>query len=352
MEVNVPLLLVIHLAVCCSCQQSTQPQYDLPSSLSRPPSLQVDGSGRVFVGAGDQLIRLDSNLVPQENLTLASEVQVVNISLSSDGSRLVVCLTDLSCAVYNANDFSTGPVFSRAGALVSLQEIALFATEDSFYVGSVELEGSVTDRNIVLGEYGLSDSRTVMYNNDRNVFERVFYGGFVRGGYAYYFVSDDGNNNDVPALRVMRVCDGTPQFSVLYETQLICGGRTFSANDRSCGLSLMESFSTLNEPTVVVTRCRDGNANLVCLFTLAQIDNEMDQIYDECSTSTGTFQVDVAWFNTHRTCSNFQVMLIQYVKCVLSFQYARFLYRTMAAVTSVFHWVILMHHLSSLAAWY
>ena len=313
MEVRVPLLLVLLLAVCCSCQQSTLPQYGLPSSLSRPPSLQVDGSGRVFVGAGDQVIRLDSNLVPQENLTLASEV-VVNISLSSDGSRLVVCLTDLSCAVYNATDFSTGPVFNRAGALVSLQEIALFATEDSFYVGSVELEGSVTDRNIVLGEYGLmnSDSRTVMYNNDRDGFERVFYGGFVRGGYAYYFVSDDVtpsiNNGD--ALRVMRVCDGTPQFSVLYETQLTCGGRTFSANDQICGLSVMESFSTLNEPTVVVTRCRDGNANLVCLFTLAQIDSEMDRIYDECSTSTGSVQVDVAWFLNQRTCNNFQVMLI------------------------------------------
>ena len=272
-----------------------------------------DGSLLVLV------IRLDSNLVPQENLTLASEVQVVNISLSSDGSRLVVCLSDLSCAVYNATDFSTGPVFSRAGALVSLQEIALFATEDSFYVGSVGLEGSVTDFNIVLGEYGLmnSDSRTVMYNNDRNGFERVFYGGFVRGGYAYYFVTDDVtpdiNNGD--ALRVMRVCDGTPQFSVLYETQLTCGGRTFDAAiDRSCGLSVMESFSTLNEPTVVVTRCRDGNANFVCLFTLSRIDNEMDRIYDECSTSTtgiNAFQVDVAWFLNQRTCSNFQVMLIQ-----------------------------------------
>ena len=302
-------LFVVALIVCCSCQQSTLPQYGLPSPLSRPPSLQVDGSGRVFVGAGDQLIRLDSNLVPQENLTLASEV-VVNISLSSDGSRLVVCLTDLSCAVYNATDFSTGPVFSRAGALVSLQEIALFATEDSFYVGSVELEGSVTDRNIVLGEYGLmiSDSRTVMYNNDRS-FERVIYGGFVRGGYAYYFVSDDGDGFDIRTLRVMRVCDGTPQFSVLYETQLTCGGRTFSANDQLCGLSVMESFSTLNEPTVVVTRCRVGNANLVCLFTLSRIDNEMDRIYDRCSSSI-SFQVEVAWLRQQITCEGFQVMLI------------------------------------------
>ena len=299
------LVFVLSLfLVVANCQQSTQPQYGLPSSLSRPPSLQIDGSGRVFVGAGDQLIRLNSNLVPQENLILANE-SVVNISLSSDGSRLVVCLTDLSCAVYNAADFSTGPVFSRAGALVSLQQIALFATENSFYVGSVELEGSVTDRNIVLGEYGLNESRTVMYNNDRAGFERVFYGGFVRENYSYYFVRDDGGNND--ALRVMRVCDGTPQFSVLYETQLTCGGRTFSPNDRLCGLSVMETFSTLNEPTVVVTRCRDGNTNLVCLFTLSRIDNEMDSIYNACSTST-TFQVDVAWFITQRTCEGFQVI--------------------------------------------
>ena len=302
-------LLDLLLLVCCIkfCQQSTQPQYGLPSSVSRPASLQVDGSGRVFVGAGDQLIRLDSNLVPRENLTLASEV--VNISLSSNGSQLVVCLTDLSCAVYNATDFSTGPLFNRAGALVSSQEIALFATKDSFYVGSIymEVEDSIIDRDIiVLGEYGLSVSRTVMHYNDQASFERVFYGGFVRGEYAYYFVGDDG---DVPALRVMRVCDGTPQFNVLYETQLTCGGRTFSANDRLCGLSVMESFSTLNESTVVVTRCRDGNANLVCLFTLSQVDNEMDRIYNECSTSTGTFEVHVVWLINQRTCANFQVRL-------------------------------------------
>ena len=49
-------LFVVALIVSCSCQQSTLPQYRLPSSLSRPPSLQVDdGSGRVFVGAGDQV---------------------------------------------------------------------------------------------------------------------------------------------------------------------------------------------------------------------------------------------------------------------------------------------------------
>ena len=317
-----PLLALVvgFMLVCCSCQQSTLPQYGLPSSLSRPPSLQVDGSGLVFVGAGDQLIRLDSNLVPKENLTLASGQVVVNISLSSNGSRLVVCLTDLSCAVYNATDISTGPVFSRAGALVSLQEIALFATEDSFYVGSIPED---VCSNFFLGQYGFNGSelRRREYDTSRGLFQRIFYSGFVWGSNAYY-IGLDINPSNVRALRVMRVCDGTPQFSVLYEMQLRCDASQntfgsvigFDSMDRICGLSVMESFSTLNEPTVVVTRCRDGNANHVCVYTLAQIDSEMDRIYDKCSSPffrSSSYQVNLAWMDTdsERYCRNFQVKI-------------------------------------------
>ena len=87
-------------------------------SLSRPPTLQVDGEGRAFVGAGRQLLRLNSELVPEQNITLSAGA--VNISLSSGGERLVVCLEDSSCAVYNASDLSAEPSLVQASALTNV----------------------------------------------------------------------------------------------------------------------------------------------------------------------------------------------------------------------------------------
>ena len=113
-------------------------------SLSRPPTLQVDGEGRAFVAAGRQLLRLNSELVPEQNITLSAGT--VNISLSSGGERLVVCLEDSSCAVYNASDLSAEPSLVQASALTDVvNRVALFTAGDSFYVGSYEL----LDRNAI-----------------------------------------------------------------------------------------------------------------------------------------------------------------------------------------------------------
>ncbi len=59
--------------------------YTIPSATlsNRPPRVKVDGEGRAFVAfvaAGNQLIRLSRDLVPELSLNLSSDV--VNISLS------------------------------------------------------------------------------------------------------------------------------------------------------------------------------------------------------------------------------------------------------------------------------
>ena len=170
-------------------------------SLSAAPSdMKVDGDGRVFLAAGNQLFRLDSTLALQENVTLGSSV--LRVALSSDERRVVVCLSDMSCAVYNASDFGAGEQSRRTGASVSSDVIALFtADENSFYVGSVS-GGPSPFMN--LGQYGFVESfaRSTNYRIQRSAFMRTFFGGFVNGTNAYYFMTDGAPRN-VRGLRVL-----------------------------------------------------------------------------------------------------------------------------------------------------
>ena len=125
------------LIVCLLLAISNSQRFQLPSSNSGSPGLNVDkiGDGKVFTATGTLLYRLNSNLELEQARNLTSEA--VNISLSTDGRWLVVCLTDLSCEVYNATNLSAQPVFRRENAITSAENVALFAAEDSFYVGGV-----------------------------------------------------------------------------------------------------------------------------------------------------------------------------------------------------------------------
>ena len=174
-------LSLLLLAVLSGCQR-----FDFPSSPSRSPGLQVDREGKVYTAAGNQLYRLNGNLVLEETRELTSEA--LNISLSSGGRWLVVCLTDLSCEVYNATNFAAGNVSvmrsGRRSRIVSTENIALFAAEDSFYVGGITVSGSFLSgqTGIVLGQYGFggSQNRSVSrsYDITENDFVRNFYAGW------------------------------------------------------------------------------------------------------------------------------------------------------------------------------
>ena len=115
---------------CCIAALNAQQQEFFLSAA--PSDMKVDGDGRVFLAAGNQLLRLDSTLALQENVTLDSSV--LRVALSSDERRVVVCLSDLSCAVYNASDFGAGEQLKWMGAFGSSNVVALFtARENSFY---------------------------------------------------------------------------------------------------------------------------------------------------------------------------------------------------------------------------
>ena len=274
-------------------------------SLSRPPTLQVDGEGRAFVAAGRQLLRLKSELVPEQNITLSAGA--VNISLSSGGERLVVCLEDTSCAVYNASDLSAEPSFVQASALTDVvNKVALFTAGDSFYVGIYDPGDGVSGTirlSQVGGLEGANYVRFMDYNTFPGTFQRNFFAGFMSGTNAYYIASDT-NPTNTRGIKVMRVChvtgcpggSATCGISALYEELLVCGGRAFGAiGDGVCGVSVVEDFAGKTGTGIVISRCRQGfvDSNVVCYVPVAEVDRIMDTRYDSCSLGFG--QVNLDW---------------------------------------------------------
>ena len=299
-------LLLLLIAAVSNCQR-----FDFPSSPSRSPGLQVDRDGNVYASAGSQLYRLNSNLQLEETRILSSEA--VNISLSSDGRWLVVCLTDLSCEVYNATNFSAGHIFRRENAIVSPENLALFAAKNSFYVGGIMVSANAQQDQIVLGQYGFGESQDSSASRDymitRGSFDRNLYGsGFIRGNNAYYFATDNGHGG-FRGLKVMRVCHNS-NFGALYELTLTCGGRTPSSSTRISGVSVIDDLSGMSGPTVVlsVNRPLPSTTNLVCLYNLDAIDNRMQEKFDSCSATGNAYeQIALSWRQMEPLCSGFSV---------------------------------------------
>ena len=309
---SMKLLGVLLIVTVSSCRR-----FSFSSSPSRSPGLQVDGDGKLYASAGNQLYRLDSNLVQEESRGLRADA--VNISLSSDGLWLVVCLTDLSCEVYNANNFSAGHVFRAENAIMdlSVDNFALFAAEDSFYVGGVTTNALGTQEMIILRRYGFAGSQVdVEVSGSYEIartggFVRNFYGGFVRGSNAYYFVIDN-DPTEIRSVRVVRVCHNS-DFNALYELTLSCGIAP-NSNSRIGGVSVAENFNGNTGATVILSRSqpRSSNRNFVCLFSLTDIDNTMEQKFNTCTAATGAFtqeRIDLAW-STGSSCNDFLVSTV------------------------------------------
>ena len=302
--------------LCCVLPLLVAAQQRKFSLSASPSDMKVDGHGRVFLAAGNQLLRLDSTLALQENVTLGSSV--LRVALSSDEKRVVVCLSDMSCAVYNASDFGAGEQSTREGASASPDVVALFtAEENSFYVGST-VSGAL--RSMHLRQYGFGDRDFVRSRNypiQQNTFMRTLFGGFVNGTNSYYFMAD-GNPRDVRGLRVLRACDistcSSPcTFNALYELRIDCGGSPHPQNAVVCGLSVLDSFAGSSDTTVVLARCNAAGVsarNRVCSYRLADIDLEMNRKYTECAGGTGNIQVswDSAGSLGLRSCTGFQVI--------------------------------------------
>ena len=319
MERTSRFCFVVSVAVLCCCRCSAQQITVADGSLSRPPTLQVDGEGRAFVAAGRQLLRLNSELVPEQNITLSAGA--VNISLSSGGERLVVCLEDSSCAVYNASDLSE-PSLVQASALTdTVNGVALFTAGDSFYVGSHELldpnavPSGIIRLSQVGGLEGANFVRSMNYDTFLGSFQRDFFAGFISGTNAYY-IAYDPNPTNTRGIKVMRVChvtgcpggSATCGISALYEELLVCGGVSFGAvGDGVCGVSVVEDFAGTTGTGIVISRCRQGFqvSNVVCYVSVAEVDRIMDTRYDSCSM--GNIEVNLEWTQFNGLCRELDV---------------------------------------------
>ena len=310
-------ILIVHLLIA-QCHIITS-QADLSTRFHAENIIdgEVDEIGKVFLSAGSHLYRLNGNLVLEEmkNLTVES----VNISLSSDGKQLVVCMTDLSCEVYNAADLTSGPVtVKRADIIWSIRNVVLFSTDKSFYVGSISTDDTGAQQQITLGQFEFDGNRTECNNYDITAvnFERNFYSGFVKGDNAYFFAIDN-NPTRVRDIRVMRVCHNS-DFQALYELTLLCGGHTPSSDTRISGLSVLNKFAGVAGPTVILSRNRPSSSqNYVCLYSLQMIDAIMQQKYDSCTAAMAGSreQIELAWRSSAAFCNEFQVRIIINLNC-------------------------------------
>ena len=233
----------------------------------------------------------------------------------------MVCLTDLTCEVYNATNLPAQPAFRRENVIRSPENIALFAAENSFYVGSIALTISGGQDLIVLGQYGFAGSQTdrvesQAYTITDSEFQRHFYGGFVQGSNAYYFVADN-NPSAIRNIRVMRVCHNS-NFGALYELTLTCGVGSVGPTARVSGVTLVNNFAGVSGPTVVVSRnvpLPFGTRNFVCPFSLEMIDSLMQQKFETCISGTPqSGRIELAWGGDDIFCTSFMVSN-QLMKC-------------------------------------
>ena len=310
MKLNIygEIALICFLGEIINCACTSQLQFNLPgqsndvavSSTSNVyASTNVSGSGRVY--------RLNGSLVQQEVLQFPSGTSVLRIALSSDESRLIVCVSNKSCLSYIANDFTKGSVSAFPNSLTSSNNAALVSAPvigggSSFYVGSSN--GTV----ILIGQYGLdgaagsvSRSSGNLFNVSASSFTRNWFGGFVAGSYTY-FIAFDVSTSPIsrPGVRVLRVCDNsnTPSVAAMYEIELDCLNLAGNVNSyaRFAGASVVSYPTTAGGPLEdrlvigIVTPPLGGYTGAlrsrVCTYSLSQIDSKMDSAYAQCSSGS------------------------------------------------------------------
>ena len=290
---------------------SGQPSFSLPAS---PSSVAVSSdSGEVLVAAGAQLLRLDGQLRLLENVTVSGEL--LRIALSPGGGRLVGCLggSSRTCLVFNSSSLASGAIATVSGAQYLTENgMAVIVVDHSFYLGS-QGEVSASNNRIQLGQYQYTTEvpvRAREYTVDPGGgFDRLFYGGFARNGYVYYFVADQAQTEN--GIRVLRVCDcessscSSSSFEALYELTLRCSSGSSSTTE-VCGVTLLETFADQDEPVVVVTQCEVGTRNRVCGYLLSDINSRMDISYEQCRDNA-TAVIDLPWESVVISCTSFIV---------------------------------------------
>ena len=267
---------------------------------SQPNDLVVSSSSDVYVSTNDngsgRVYRLNGTLIqqePQEVLRFPSCTTILRMTLSSDESRLIVCVSNKTCISYIANDWTNGSVVAFQNSLASSTNVALVSapviggenSASSFYVGSS------SNTVILIGQYGLDRAAGSVSRSSGNLFSvtagwftRNWFGGFVAGSYTYFVVLDVSTLiPPIPGLggmRVLRVCDNSNETSVaaMYEAEIDCF--SFIGVDSTStvvGVSLLESFPSGGATLVIgLVTPYALIISRVCAFGLSSVDSAMD----------------------------------------------------------------------------
>ena len=302
----------------------SQPSFYFDSSTNgSAPGLQRDSTGQTFVAVGRRLYRLSPELIERESIYLSADVVDRGLSLSTHGSQVVVCLTDLSCSVFNAHNLSAGSLRTVSNALASTEfEIALFSAGESFYTGSVT--GTLAQDRMVLQQYGERFARSSDNNPPEqgykytSPFSRHFYSGFEKNGFAYYFVSDYDPliGHSFRLLRVCHMSDcggvGNCGVNALYEASFGCGETVGSNRTRFCGVSVVNDFGGMIGTFAIFSRCDGLSAeDYICFVNITAADEAMDSKYDRCTGDGPADEtIDIAWKDDFLCNNTFMVSAI------------------------------------------
>ena len=295
-------------------------------NVSGQSDVVVSSTGQLFVGANisqtGYLVKLNTTSAQQELLQFPGGTSVLRLSLSSDESRLVACLSNRSCIEYDANNLAKGPVtvfnnILTGGINVSLVSAPVSGGGNSFYVGSSN--GTVN----LIGQYGLDGtagnvSRTSgnLFSVTASSFTRNWYGGFVAGSYTYFVVLDLSTSpGSETGMRVLRVCDNSNEASVaaMVETELNCvglGGKVDAAS-RFAGASLVNAYpsGTSFEPTIVVAAVSPNSINggsslsRACTFSLSSIDSAIANASSRCLSGALPWRSSPSSPSCYSTCN-------------------------------------------------
>ena len=266
---------------------------------SQPNDLVVSSSSNVYVSTNDngsgRVYRLNGTLIqqePQEVLQFPSCTTILRIALSSDESRLIVCVSNKTCISYIANDLTNGSVVAFQNSLASSTNVALVSapviggenSASSFYVGSSS--GTV----ILIGQYGLDGAAGSVSRSSGNLFSvtagsftRNWFGGFVAGSYTYFVVLDVSTlPPPIPrgGVRVLRVCNNNNETSVaaMYEAEIEFF-TLFGVDSTSTvvGVSLLESFPSGGATLVIgLVTPNTPPISRVCAVGLSSVDSAMN----------------------------------------------------------------------------
>eukprot|EP00731_Ephydatia_muelleri_P021675 Em0014g266a len=265
-------------------------------NVSGQSDVVVSSTGQLFVGANisqtGYLVKLNTTSAQQELLQFPSGTYVLRLSLSSDESRLVACLSNRSCIEYDANNFAKGPVTVFNNILTGGINVSLVSAP----AGSV----SRTSGNL--------------FSVTASTFTRNWYGGFVAGSYTY-FVVQDTSPLSTAGVRVLRVCDNINEISVaaMVETELNCLGLAtrVDAASRFAGASLVNAYpsGTSFEPTIVVAAVTPNSINggsslsRACTFSLSSIDSAIANVSSRCSSGALPWRSSPSSPSCYSTCN-------------------------------------------------